>query len=139
MPFTVAAIAMPLQFLVGDMIARQVYGGEPANFSAMELLPTTGPTPRSVPRSSPLPSLEVRRLRRRVRQAVADVVGDYLFLAWFITAITMIGGAFGTSLEGDEKVSDAAYGRRHRERQRILRQMSRPEPGERWGPDTTDG
>ncbi|MFF8941794.1 hypothetical protein ACF1A5_05830 [Streptomyces sp. NPDC014864] len=66
-------------------------------------------------------------------------VGDYLFLAWFITAIAMIGGAFGTSLEGDEKVSDAAYGRRQRERQRMLRQMSRPARGGRREPDTTDG
>ncbi|MFG2266717.1 cytochrome ubiquinol oxidase subunit I [Streptomyces sp. NPDC048720] len=41
-PFTVAAIAMPLQFLVGDTIARQVYEREPAKFSAVELLPTTG-------------------------------------------------------------------------------------------------
>jgi hypothetical protein len=56
-------------------------------------------------------------------------VGDYLFLACFITTIAMIGGAFGTSLEADEKVSDAAYGRRQRERQRRLR----------LGPDTTHG
>jgi hypothetical protein len=51
----------------------------------------------------------------------------------------MIGGAFGTSLEGAGKVSDAACGRRQPERQRMLRQMSRPERGERRGPDTTDG
>ncbi|WP_327137764.1 hypothetical protein OG585_35990 [Streptomyces sp. NBC_01340] len=57
---------------------------------------------------------------------------------WFITAIAMIGWAFGTSLEGAEKVSDAACGRRQPERQRMLRQMSRPERGERRGPDTTD-
>ncbi|MCQ4084072.1 cytochrome ubiquinol oxidase subunit I [Streptomyces sp. RB6PN25] len=40
-PFTVAAIAMPLQFLVGDTIARQVYDREPSKFSAIELVPTT--------------------------------------------------------------------------------------------------
>ncbi|MGW1402431.1 hypothetical protein ACWCRF_28110 [Streptomyces sp. NPDC002405] len=51
----------------------------------------------------------------------------------------MIGGAFATSLEEAEKVSDAACGRRQRERQRMLRQMPRPERGERRGPDTTDG
>ncbi|MEU6553628.1 hypothetical protein ABZ915_25605 [Streptomyces sp. NPDC046915] len=51
----------------------------------------------------------------------------------------MIGGSFGTGLEGDEKVSDAAYGRRQRERQRMVRQMSRPERGGRRGPDTTGG
>ncbi|MFJ3822148.1 cytochrome ubiquinol oxidase subunit I [Streptomyces nodosus] len=41
-PFTVAAIAMPLQFIVGDTIARQVYDREPAKFAAIELVPTTG-------------------------------------------------------------------------------------------------
>ncbi|AWW35910.1 cytochrome ubiquinol oxidase subunit I [Streptomyces cadmiisoli] len=41
-PFTVAAIAMPLQFLVGDTIARQVFDREPAKFAAIELVPTTG-------------------------------------------------------------------------------------------------
>ncbi|MGW4564180.1 hypothetical protein ACWEN3_17780 [Streptomyces sp. NPDC004561] len=56
-----------------------------------------------------------------------------------IIALAMIGGAFGTSLEGDEKVSDVACGRRQRERQRMLRQVSRPERGGRRGPDTTDG
>nr|WTB28716.1 cytochrome ubiquinol oxidase subunit I [Streptomyces sp. NBC_00830] len=40
-PFTVAAIAMPIQFLVGDTIARQVYDREPAKFAAIELVPTT--------------------------------------------------------------------------------------------------
>ncbi|MGW0674267.1 hypothetical protein [Streptomyces sp. NPDC002767] len=48
-------------------------------------------------------------------------VGDHLFLAWFITAIAMIGGAFGTGLEGAEKVSDTACGRRQPGRQRMLR------------------
>ncbi|MGY5009296.1 hypothetical protein ACWCY6_14610 [Streptomyces sp. 900105755] len=57
---------------------------------------------------------------------------------WFITAIAMVGGAFGTGLEGDEKVSEAAYGRRQRERQRMLRQMSRPERDGRGGSDTND-
>ncbi|MER5917041.1 cytochrome ubiquinol oxidase subunit I [Streptomyces sp. NPDC001982] len=41
-PFTVAAIAMPLQFLVGDTIARQVFDREPAKFAAIEMVPTTG-------------------------------------------------------------------------------------------------
>ncbi|MFF1640811.1 hypothetical protein ACFVXA_24930 [Streptomyces sp. NPDC058246] len=48
-------------------------------------------------------------------------VGDYLFPAWFITAIAMIGEAFDTGLEGAEKVSDAACGRRQPERPRMLR------------------
>ncbi|MEV6742013.1 hypothetical protein AB0N14_36015 [Streptomyces sp. NPDC051104] len=80
--------------------------------------------------------LDASVLRKFIGRQVG--VGDYLFLAWFITAIAMIGGAFGTGLEGDEQVSDAAYGRRQRERQRMLRQMSRPERGGRGGPDTTD-
>lgn len=41
-PFTVAAVAMPLQFIVGDTIARQVYDREPAKFAAIELVPKTG-------------------------------------------------------------------------------------------------
>jgi heme exporter protein D len=49
--------------------------------------------------------------------------GDYVFLAWFITAIAMVGGAFGTSLETDDAVRDAAYGRRQRARQRQLKEM----------------
>ncbi|MFC9635246.1 hypothetical protein ACFTY8_39890 [Streptomyces mirabilis] len=63
-------------------------------------------------------------------------VGDYLNLAWFITAIAMIGGAFGTSLETDEEVREAAYGQRQRERQRLLEEMAarsdhdrKPSPG----------
>ncbi|MGW1047479.1 hypothetical protein ACWD40_49370, partial [Streptomyces sp. NPDC002547] len=69
------------------------------------------PSPRVRPavRSSP-PStrskavsfllLDASVLRKFIGRQVG--VGDYLFLAWFITAIAMIGGAFGTSLEGDE-------------------------------------
>ncbi|MEE1671321.1 hypothetical protein RCR19_38395 [Streptomyces sp. WAC07094] len=49
--------------------------------------------------------LDASVLRKFIGRQVG--VGDYLFLAWFITAIAMIGRAFGTSLEGDEKVSDA--------------------------------
>jgi cytochrome d ubiquinol oxidase subunit I len=41
-PFTVAAIASPLQVLVGDVAAREVYRNEPAKFAAIEALPTTG-------------------------------------------------------------------------------------------------
>jgi cytochrome d ubiquinol oxidase subunit I len=41
-PFTVGAIAMPLQFLVGDTIARQVFNREPAKFAAIEMVPRTG-------------------------------------------------------------------------------------------------
>ncbi|MEU6548089.1 hypothetical protein [Streptomyces sp. NPDC046859] len=80
--------------------------------------------------------LDASVLRKFIGRQVG--VGDYLFLAWFITAIGMIGGAFGTSLEGDEEVADAAYGRRQRERQRMLRQMARAERDGRGSSDTTD-
>ncbi|MEU6096971.1 hypothetical protein [Streptomyces sp. NPDC047079] len=56
--------------------------------------------------------------------------GDYIYLSWFITAIAMVGGAFGSSLETDDQVRDAAYGRRQRERQRQLKERSaRPDEG----------
>jgi cytochrome d ubiquinol oxidase subunit I len=41
-PFTVAAIATPIQIYVGDVAAREVYHNEPAKFAAIELLPHTG-------------------------------------------------------------------------------------------------
>ncbi|SEG76666.1 cytochrome bd-I ubiquinol oxidase subunit 1 apoprotein [Actinacidiphila yanglinensis] len=40
--FCVAAVAMPLQIFVGDLIARQVFDEEPRKFAALELLPRTG-------------------------------------------------------------------------------------------------
>src|SRR5215203_3384187 len=40
-PFTVAAIAMPIQMLVGDEMARWVYDNQPVKFAAIELVPTT--------------------------------------------------------------------------------------------------
>jgi len=40
--FSVAAVAVPCQIVVGDTIARYVFDSEPAKFSAIELLPTTG-------------------------------------------------------------------------------------------------
>ena len=39
--FTVAAIAMPFQMLVGDELARWVYNNEPVKFAAIELVPKT--------------------------------------------------------------------------------------------------
>ncbi len=41
-PFTVAAIATPLQFVAGDSIARWVFQNQPAKFSAMEVVTTSG-------------------------------------------------------------------------------------------------
>jgi cytochrome d ubiquinol oxidase subunit I len=40
-PFTVAAIATPVQMLVGDQLARFVYNNEPRKFAAIELVPKT--------------------------------------------------------------------------------------------------
>jgi cytochrome d ubiquinol oxidase subunit I len=40
-PLTVAAIAIPLQIVMGDVIARYVFNSEPAKFAAIEALPDT--------------------------------------------------------------------------------------------------
>jgi cytochrome d ubiquinol oxidase subunit I len=40
-PLTVASIAIPLQIVMGDFIARYVFDSEPAKFAALEALPTT--------------------------------------------------------------------------------------------------
>jgi cytochrome bd ubiquinol oxidase subunit I len=42
-PFTVAAIATPLQMLAGDTIARWLATNQPAKFAAMEVVTTSGP------------------------------------------------------------------------------------------------
>src|SRR3954462_2551643 len=41
-PFTVAAVCTPLQILVGDLAAREVFQEQPAKFAALEAVPTTG-------------------------------------------------------------------------------------------------
>lgn len=40
-PFTVAAVVMPVQVLVGDVMARHVFHDEPAKFAAIEALPVS--------------------------------------------------------------------------------------------------
>jgi len=42
-PFTVAAIATPLQLVAGDTIARWLANNQPAKFAAMEVVTTSGP------------------------------------------------------------------------------------------------
>jgi cytochrome d ubiquinol oxidase subunit I len=42
LPFTVAAIAMPIQMFVGDIVARAIYEDQPIKFAALELNTTTG-------------------------------------------------------------------------------------------------
>jgi cytochrome d ubiquinol oxidase subunit I len=41
-PFTVAALATPLQFVVGDSIARWLANNQPTKFAAMEVVTTSG-------------------------------------------------------------------------------------------------
>jgi cytochrome bd ubiquinol oxidase subunit I len=41
LPLTVGAIAIPLQIVMGDVIARHVFESEPAKFAAIEALPDT--------------------------------------------------------------------------------------------------
>lgn len=40
-PFTVAAVAMPIQMVVGDSLTRWVYENQPVKFAAIEMVPTT--------------------------------------------------------------------------------------------------
>jgi cytochrome bd ubiquinol oxidase subunit I len=40
-PFTIAAVATPIQMVVGDTLARWVYDNEPTKFAAIELVPET--------------------------------------------------------------------------------------------------
>lgn len=42
LPFTVAAIAMPIQMFVGDFVARAIYEDQPIKFATLELNTTTG-------------------------------------------------------------------------------------------------
>ncbi|HMN99346.1 MAG TPA: cytochrome ubiquinol oxidase subunit I [Miltoncostaeaceae bacterium] len=43
LPFTIAAIAIPLQMVIGDSTARAVFNDQPIKFAALELNWTTGP------------------------------------------------------------------------------------------------
>jgi cytochrome d ubiquinol oxidase subunit I len=47
-PLTIAAVATPLQVIVGDVAAREVFQNEPAKFAAIEALPTTGSNVREI-------------------------------------------------------------------------------------------
>ena len=60
-PFTVAAIATPVQMGVGDPLARWVYNNEPAKFAAIELVPKTERRARDAARA---PELERNGERR---------------------------------------------------------------------------
>jgi len=43
LPFTIAAIAIPIQMGIGDSTARAIYNDQPIKFAALELNTTTGP------------------------------------------------------------------------------------------------
>ncbi len=48
-PFTVAAIAIPIQMGVGDSLARWVYNNQPIKFAAIEMVPeTTSDVPETI-------------------------------------------------------------------------------------------
>ncbi len=42
LPFTIAAIAIPIQMGIGDSTARAIYSDQPMKFAALELNTTTG-------------------------------------------------------------------------------------------------
>ena len=70
-PFTVAAIATPIQMVVGDTLARWVYNNEPAKFAAIELVPED--EQRRARDAVRAPELE-RHRQRRHRDPGARVV-----------------------------------------------------------------
>jgi cytochrome d ubiquinol oxidase subunit I len=42
LPFTIAAIAIPIQMVIGDTVARSIYNDQPIKFATLELNTTTG-------------------------------------------------------------------------------------------------
>ena len=63
-PFSVAAVAIPLQMGVGDSLARWVYNNQPVKFAAIELVPETSERrPRDAARPAELRRQDHRRDR----------------------------------------------------------------------------
>ena len=76
-PFTVAAIAAPIQMFVGDQVARWVYNNEPVKFAAIELVPkTSSGRARDHPRAPELQGTGGRRVRDPRAGVVALRSGD---------------------------------------------------------------
>jgi hypothetical protein len=44
----------------------------------------------------------------------------YVTLSWFVASVATVGGALGSSLEGDDAIRAAAYSKREQERRRML-------------------
>ena len=64
---------------------------------------------------------------------------DYISLAWFVTSFGMLGGAFGSGLEDDGTVRNAAYGERQRSRREAQqRAKERREQEQRDAPASGD-
>ncbi|MEV6793216.1 hypothetical protein AB0M87_14705 [Streptomyces sp. NPDC051320] len=60
-------------------------------------------------------------------------VYDYAVLAWLVSSVGMVGGAFGSGLEDGGTVRNAAYGERQRQRWQMLRQEKEAQEGEGQG------
>ncbi|PPK66261.1 hypothetical protein V5P93_003978 [Actinokineospora auranticolor] len=63
-------------------------------------------------------------------------VGSYLNLVWLCSSVGIVAGALGSSLEDEEKVRNATYSRRERERQKRNQRRSGRRRSEDRSPDS---
>ncbi|MGV9769633.1 hypothetical protein ACWDR7_09200 [Microbacterium sp. NPDC003461] len=59
----------------------------------------------------------------------ADTLASTLAMAWAFTTMGMLAGALGSSLESDEAMRQAAYGRRESHRLQTLESEPAPDEG----------